>query len=879
VDLVFGVVLILAGCGGDVGAPAFQVRDSAGIQIAESQRPAWEGDSGWLIGTEPALRLGVVDGDPALQFDRVTGVVRLGDGRVVVGDGGSQEIRIFDAAGDLITITGGSGEGPGEFTGLSEIGTGPGGRIWAYDFSLRRITWLNGSGEVEHLVSLGTQPPTLNSVGALSDGTFVLKQLWGAAQVSEARETGFRRDPVAFVRFDAEGVLADTLGLFPGRELFLTDENGRGVMNTPPIGRNSVGAVWGDGVVVGTQDAFELVRYGSGGEPNTIVRIPSWDLTLGPGELEGYIQGRLDDVPAERRPGLRQELESMPVPAHKPAYGGLLVDEAENLWVGEWTTFAQMPRRWTVLDRSGQWLGEMVMPERFFPYAIGEDWVLGVETDELDVEFVVLYPLIKGAKDSAEGATDIAKGTSADGGEPPNFVFFLIDDLGWRDLGSFGSTFHLTPNIDRLATSGMRFTQTYAASPVCSPTRASILTGRHPARLDITDWIGGSQRGELLPAEYVDHLLPEEVTLAEVLKGEGYATGYFGKWHLGNAPHLPESQGFDMNVGGTGAGQPASYFFPYKAEEGRNPFWDVPGLDGGEEGEYLTDRLTDEALAFLDERRDQPFLLYLAHFAVHTPIQSKEELVEGYAARRDSLPPVEGPLQESEHERARTRLVQDDPAYAGMVQSVDESVGRILDRLDDLGLAENTVVIFMSDNGGLSTLAGERVGPTTNSPLRAGKGWLYEGGIRTPMIIRWPGRAAAGTESDVPVQSTDFFPTMVEMVGASDVAAGPLDGLSLVPLLTGSSDLRRDAIFWHFPHYHGSGNRPSGAIRMGRWKLVEWFEDGTVELYDLEADPGEREDISETETEKVSELLARLRSWRSEVGAKMPRVDSGNRED
>jgi len=399
VDLVLGVVLVLAGCGGEADSPAFQLRDSAGIQIAESHRPAWEGGSGWLIGTEAALRLGVVDGDPALQFDRVTGVVRLGDGRVVVGDGGSQEIRFFDAGGDLITITGGSGEGPGEFTGLSEIGTGPGGRIWAYDFSLRRITWLNASGEVEHLVSLGTQPPTLNSVGALSDGTFVLRQLWGATQVSEAREGDFLRDPVAFVRFDAQGALVDTLGLFPGREIFLTDENGRAVMNTPPIDRNSVGAVWEDRVVVGTQDAFELVRYGSGGEPNMIVRIPNWDLTLGPGELEGYIQGRLDGVPAERQPGLRQELESVPVPAHKPAYGGLLADEAGNLWVAEWTTFAQVPMRWTVLDRSGQWLGKTVMPERFLPYAIGEDWVLGVETDELDVEYVVLYPLLKNSAD------------------------------------------------------------------------------------------------------------------------------------------------------------------------------------------------------------------------------------------------------------------------------------------------------------------------------------------------------------------------------------------------------------------------------------------------------------------------------------------------
>jgi arylsulfatase A-like enzyme len=393
--------------------------------------------------------------------------------------------------------------------------------------------------------------------------------------------------------------------------------------------------------------------------------------------------------------------------------------------------------------------------------------------------------------------------------------------------------------------------------------------------LDITDWIGGSQRGELLPAAYVDHLPQEEVTLAEVLKNKGYATGYFGKWHLGDSPNYPESQGFDLNVGGTAAGQPASYFFPYKGGEGRSPFWDVPGLEDGEEGEYLTDRLTDEALTFLDENHRQPFLLYLSHFAVHTPIQSKEDLTHRYSARSDSLPPAEGPAQESEHGRAQTRLVQNHEAYAGMVQSVDESVGRILTRLDDLGLTQNTVVIFMSDNGGLSTVAGDRTGPTANLPLRAGKGWLYEGGIRVPMIIRWPGMVAGGRVSQVPVQSTDFFPTMVEMAGADPFSNGPLDGSSLVPVLMDSGELHRDALFWHFPHYHGSGNRPSGAVRQGRWKLVEWFEDGAVELYDLHADPGERTDLSGSETERVAELLGRLRSWREEMGANMPREDPG----
>lgn len=453
----------------------------------------------------------------------------------------------------------------------------------------------------------------------------------------------------------------------------------------------------------------------------------------------------------------------------------------------------------------------------------------------------------------------------------PNFVFFLIDDLGWRDLGTYGSVFHLTPNIDALARSGMRFTQAYTASPVCSPTRASLLTGQHPARLDITDWIGGSQSGDLLPAEYVHHLPQEEVTVAEVLKEAGYQTGYFGKWHLGDFPNFPESQGFDVNVGGTGAGQPASYFYPYKAPEGRDPYWDVPGLEGGSEGEYLTDRLTDEALAFLEAHKDGPFLLYLSHFAVHTPIQSRPEMEERYSARRDSLPAPPGPASEREHDRATTRLVQDDPAYAGMVQSVDESVGRILARVRELGLEDNTIILFMSDNGGLSTVAGERTGPTTNEPLRAGKGWLYEGGIRVPMVIRWPGVTEGGVTWKDPVLSTDFFPTMLEMAGMPLRPELHRDGVSLVSALREAEAPVRDALFWHFPHYHGSGNRPSGAVRVGAWKLIEWFEDGSVELYNLQEDPEEERDLSDLEPERTRELLRRLQEWRREIGANMPR--------
>ncbi|MFC1639379.1 sulfatase, partial [Gemmatimonadota bacterium] len=409
---------------------------------------------------------------------------------------------------------------------------------------------------------------------------------------------------------------------------------------------------------------------------------------------------------------------------------------------------------------------------------------------------------------------------------PPNFVFFLIDDLGWVDTGVYGSSFYETPNIDRLAGEGMRFTDAYAASPVCSPTRASILTGKHPARLNITDWIGGSQRGELLPAEYEHQLAFEEVTIAEVLKEAGYATGFFGKWHLGDTPFLPDSQGFDLNIGGTAAGQPASYFYPYSAEEGRSDFWDVPHLEGGVDGEYLTDRLTDEAIEFLEAQDESPFLLYLSHYAVHTPIQSKDELTEKYRDKTESLPDFDGPDFITEHDRAFVKQNQDHAAYAGMVQSVDESVGRVLETIERLGVADNTIVVFMSDNGGLSTIANSRNAPTAILPLRAGKGWLYEGGIREPLIVKWPGVVAAGNICSEPVISTDFFPTMLEMAGLDSRPGLHPDGLSLTPLLRQQGSLDRDAIYWHFPHYHGSGNRPSGAVRSGDYKLVEWFEDG-----------------------------------------------------
>jgi len=447
----------------------------------------------------------------------------------------------------------------------------------------------------------------------------------------------------------------------------------------------------------------------------------------------------------------------------------------------------------------------------------------------------------------------------------PNFVFFLIDDLGRQDLGCYGSTFYETPNIDRLAAQGMRFTDAYAACPVCSPTRASIMTGKYPARLGITDWIGAPQK----PTAYRDHLPLEEVTVAEALQEAGYATGYVGKWHLATSgadrrQYYPDRQGFDINIGGDNSGSPPTYFYPYA--KGKRSLETMP--PGGEEGEYLTDRLTAEALQFLATSKDRPFLLYLAHYAVHTPLASKKELAQKYETKAKSVPPPEGPHAQPVYGPYQTRLVQDHAVYAGMVQSVDESVGRVLGKLAELGLERNTIVIFMSDNGGLSTVA--REGPTCNLPLRAGKGWLYEGGIREPMLIKWPGVVRAGSLCHEPVTSTDFYPTMLDMAGLPRRPGQHVDGVSLAGLLKGTGTPNRQAIYWHYPHYHGSGNRPSGAIRAGDYKLIEWYEDRKVELYNLKDDIGERNDLAATMPDKARELRRMLQAWRNETGARMP---------
>ena len=442
---------------------------------------------------------------------------------------------------------------------------------------------------------------------------------------------------------------------------------------------------------------------------------------------------------------------------------------------------------------------------------------------------------------------------------PPNVVFLLADDLGWSDLGCYGSSFYETPHLDRLATEGVRFTQAYAACPVCSPTRASILTGRYPARLHNTDYFGGRRRGRLLPAQYDEQLALEEVTLAEALRAAGYATAFFGKWHLGGEGYGPLEQGFDSNVAGYSRGMPPQgYFAP----------WGIPTLAEGQDGEHLTERLTDAALSFLDQHASEPFLLYLSYYAVHTPLQTKPELRKKYEAKRAALPEQTGPHFAPEEPR-RARQVQDHAVYAGMVESLDTSVGRVLRALDEAGLRENTIVVFTSDNGGLSTSEGS---PTSNLPLRAGKGWLYEGGIREPLIVRWPGRVAGNATCEVPVISNDCYPTLLEACGLDAPPAQHLDGVSLVPLLADpeAGVLAERALYWHYPHYGNQGGTPSGAVRAGAWKLIEFFETDRVELYDLSSDLAEQHDLAAQEQQRAADMREALHAWRARTGARMP---------
>lgn len=436
---------------------------------------------------------------------------------------------------------------------------------------------------------------------------------------------------------------------------------------------------------------------------------------------------------------------------------------------------------------------------------------------------------------------------------PPNIVFVLVDDMGWADGGCFGSEFYQTPQIDALAKSGVRFTSAYAACAVCSPTRAALMTGKYPARLHITDWIGGEtppKNARFDLPDWQKHLPLEELTLATALKKLGYATGHIGKWHLGGGEFLPQYQGFDTNIAGGDTGHPASYFWPYGATNNDHR---VPGLAerGGQKGEYLTDQLTDEALTFIESNKGQPFYLNFCHYAVHAPLMGKQELIDAAADR----PGADG---------------QSNKVYYAMLRSVDESVGRIVKKLDELHLTERTVVIFTSDNGGAVHLG--KPPATANFPLRNGKGSAYEGGLRVPLIVKVPGVTRAGGVCDTPVITMDFFPTLLELAGADQSARRTaVDGVSFAPLLRGEKQTPHGDLFWHYPHYWNGGIiSPYSVARVGDWKLIRFYETGREEIYHLKTDLSETNDLANSNPAKRKELGAHLDAWLKEVGAQMP---------
>jgi len=456
---------------------------------------------------------------------------------------------------------------------------------------------------------------------------------------------------------------------------------------------------------------------------------------------------------------------------------------------------------------------------------------------------------------------------------PTNFVFFLVDDLGFMDIGCNNpGTFYETPNVNKLAASGMRFNNGYAANPVCSPTRYSIMTGKYPSRVDATNFFSGKRSGRFAPAPLNDRMPLSEVTIAEALKEKGYATFFAGKWHLGPTEEFwPTKQGFDINKGGWSRGGPygrGKYFTPY----------DNPRLEEGPKGEHLPDRLARETKEFITANKDKPFLAYLAFYSVHTPLIARPELKEKYQAKAAELPHRDFPEFLPEEQifpkagKREARAIQNHAVYAGMIESMDKAVGDVLDHLEELGLDDSTAVIFTSDNGGLSTSEGS---PTSNLPLRGGKGWLYEGGIREPLLIRWPSVTKPGSICETPVISTDFYPTILEIAGLPAKPEQHLDGVSLAPLLKGEGKLERDTLYWHYPHYSNQGGIPGAAIRRGNWKLIERFEDGRVNLYHLGEDLGEKKDIAERYPEKVSELKAALHAWYGEVDAKFLQPKDG----
>jgi len=451
------------------------------------------------------------------------------------------------------------------------------------------------------------------------------------------------------------------------------------------------------------------------------------------------------------------------------------------------------------------------------------------------LSFLLLLPLSEPGQSHAAEPAAPAKDAKA----KPNVVFIIADDLGWRDLGCTGSTHFLTPNIDALAATGMRFTRGYAASSVCSPTRASVVTGKYPARLDLTSWLGGGGG-----AEAVGHLPLEEFTIAEAFKEAGYATGMVGKWHLGPRAYFPKKQGFDVAIGPPHTGSPAGgYFLPNKIQ-----------LPGAKKGDYLTDRLAEEGAKFIKRsaNNEPPFFLYQAFHSVHTPIQGRADLVA------------------EERKRIKAAGKKWNAIYGAMIRSLDAAVGTLVTALRESGQLERTIIVFTSDNGGFSHSRGRVINISDNRPLRRGKGWSYEGGHRVPWIVSIPGRVEPGSVCDHPVVSTDFYPTLLELAGLPARSEQHVDGISFAALLDDpQAKLERDTIYWHFPHFSPQGGPPSGAILEEPWKLVETFTTGKIELFHLGRDMAEKKDLAASEPEQAKRLHDKLKAWRKEMDAKM----------
>ncbi len=444
-------------------------------------------------------------------------------------------------------------------------------------------------------------------------------------------------------------------------------------------------------------------------------------------------------------------------------------------------------------------------------------------------------------------------------GPRPNVVVFLVDDLGYMDIGANNpKCFYETPNIDRLAATGMRFTDGYAANPVCSPTRYSLMTGKYPTRVKATNFFSGKRKGRFAPAPLSNRMEVEEITLAEILKARGYTTFFAGKWHLGPSEEFyPQNQGFDVNVGGYHRGGPYTgrkYFAPFQ-----NPQMKVESPDG----DHLPDRLARDTAAFIRDNKDKSFLAYLSFYSVHTPLMGRKDLVQKYEAKAKEVAGEEFAEEEQVFgsKPRRVRILQKHAVYAAMVEAMDQAVGRVLDELEGNALSGKTIVVFTSDNGGLSTSEGS---PTSNLPLRGGKGWVYEGGIREPWIVRYPGVTKPGSVSAEPICSIDLLPTIAAATGAE--VEHVIDGVDITPALGGHS-LKREALYWHYPHYSNQGGIPGGAVRMGDYKLFERYEDGRVHLYNLKADIGEKHDLAETMPGEVTAMRAKLHQWYKQVDA------------